>query len=74
MCGSSLAGCEIFLNPEIINQGHGFAYTRFPVKYMEDFRRYEREAEEKEGVVGGIMAKPMRSLCEEIMKAGEEYG
>jgi len=41
---------------------------------MEDFRRYERDAEEKEGVVGGIMAKPMRSLCEEIMKAGEEYG
>jgi micrococcal nuclease len=33
-----------FLNAEIIKQGYGFAYTRFPFKYMEEFRRYEREA------------------------------
>ncbi|MBW1999262.1 MAG: thermonuclease family protein [Deltaproteobacteria bacterium] len=35
-----------FLNAEIIKQGYGFAYTRFPFRYMEDFRRYEREARE----------------------------
>jgi len=35
-----------FLNAEIIKQGYGFAYTRFPFKYMEEFRRYEREARE----------------------------
>ena len=35
-----------FLNAEIIKQGYGFAYTRFPFKYMEEFRRYEREAKE----------------------------
>lgn len=36
-----------FLNAEIIKQGYGFAYTRFPFKYMEEFRRYEREARER---------------------------
>ena len=35
-----------FLNAEIIRQGYGFAYTRFPFKYLEEFRRYEREARE----------------------------
>lgn len=36
-----------FLNAEIIKQGYGFAYTRFPFKYLEEFRKYEREAREK---------------------------
>ena len=35
-----------FLNAEIIRQGYGFAYTRYPFKYLEDFRKYEREARE----------------------------
>ncbi len=35
------------LNAEIIKQGYGFAYTRFPFRYMDEFRRYEREAREK---------------------------
>ena len=35
-----------FLNAEIIKQGYGFAYTKYPFKYMEEFRRYEREARE----------------------------
>ena len=33
-----------FLNAEIIRQGYGFAYTRFPFRYADDFRTYEREA------------------------------
>ncbi len=37
-----------FLNAEIIKQGYGFAYTRFPFKYLEEFRQYEREARENE--------------------------
>jgi micrococcal nuclease len=37
-----------FVNAEIIKKGYGFAYTRFPFQYMEGFRRYEREAREKE--------------------------
>jgi micrococcal nuclease len=35
-----------FLNAEIIRQGYGFAYTRFPFQYLETFRRLEREARE----------------------------
>jgi len=35
-----------FLNAEIIKQGYGSAYTRFPFKYKKEFRRYEREARE----------------------------
>jgi micrococcal nuclease len=35
-----------FLNAEIIKQGYGHAYTRFPFKYMEEFRLYEKEARE----------------------------
>jgi micrococcal nuclease len=38
----------VFVNAEINKQGYGFAYTRFPFKYMEEFRRYEREARENE--------------------------
>ncbi len=41
----------IFVNAEIVRQGYRFAYTRFPFKYMEEFRRYEREArEDKRGL------------------------
>jgi len=35
-----------FLNAEIIKQGYGFAYTRYPFRYLDDFRQYEREARE----------------------------
>ena len=35
-----------FLNAEIIKQGYGYAYTKFPFKYMEEFRQYEKEARE----------------------------
>lgn len=35
---------QFFLNAEIVKQGYGFAYTRFPFKYMEEFRAYERQA------------------------------
>jgi micrococcal nuclease len=33
-----------FLNAEIIRQGYGFAYTRFPFRYQEEFVRLERQA------------------------------
>lgn len=35
-----------FLNAEIIKQGYGFAYTKYPFRYLNDFRRFEREARE----------------------------
>jgi micrococcal nuclease len=34
------------LNAEIIKQGYGFAYTKYPFKYLDNFRRYEKEARE----------------------------
>ena len=37
-----------FLNAEIIKQGYGFAYTKYPFKYLEQFKKYEKEAREKE--------------------------
>lgn len=37
-----------FLNAEIVRQGYGHAYTRFPFRYLDDFRSYERRAREKE--------------------------
>ncbi len=33
-----------FLNAEILKQGYGFAYTRFPYKYREEFKGFEEEA------------------------------
>jgi micrococcal nuclease len=37
----------IFLNAEIVRQGYGVAYTKYPFKYADEFRKYEREAREK---------------------------
>lgn len=40
-----------FVNAEIIKQGYGFAYTKFPFKYLEQFRAFEKEArEDKRGL------------------------
>jgi len=36
-----------FLNAEIIRQGYGFAYTRFPHRYQQEFVQLEREAREQ---------------------------
>jgi micrococcal nuclease len=43
-----------FLNAEIIRQGYGFAYTRFPFKYLEEFRKLEREAREARRGLWGV--------------------
>jgi predicted DNA-binding transcriptional regulator len=37
----------IFSKEEIIKQDYGYVYTKYPLKYMEEFREYEREAKEK---------------------------
>ena len=42
-----------FLNAEIVKQGYGVAYTKYPFNYMEEFRVYEREArKQKKGLWG----------------------
>lgn len=46
------------LNAEIIKRGFGHAYTRFPFKYLDEFRGLEREARENErGLWGSPEAK-----------------
>jgi micrococcal nuclease len=37
---------KLFINLEIIRQGYGHAYTKYPFKYMELFRDCERQARE----------------------------
>lgn len=37
-----------FLNAEIIKQGYGFAYTKYPFKCLDEFRTYERTARDTE--------------------------
>jgi micrococcal nuclease len=41
------------LNAEIIRQGYGFGYTRFPFGQMEEFRRLQREAREQRRGLSG---------------------
>jgi len=36
-----------FLNAEIVKRGYGHAYTRFPFKYLEQFKQYERGYNQK---------------------------
>jgi micrococcal nuclease len=36
----------MFLNAEIVKQGYGHAYVKYPFKYLDQFRTYEREARE----------------------------
>lgn len=49
----------LLLNAEIIKQGYGFAYTRFPFLRMEEFRRLQREAR-NEG--RGLWGTPSKDL------------
>jgi len=51
----------LFVNAEIIRQGYGHAYTRFPFKYMEEFRSYERAAREAQR---GLWAEPEKPVVE----------
>jgi endonuclease YncB( thermonuclease family) len=44
-----------FLNAEIIKQGYGYTYTRFPFKYLDGFRQHEMEAREAKRGVCGLM-------------------
>jgi len=37
---------DFFVNAELIKQGYGFAYTRYPFQYLNDFRKYEKDARE----------------------------
>jgi len=40
------ASIKLMVNAELIKQGYGHAYTRYSFKYLEQFRKYEKEARE----------------------------
>ena len=42
-----------FLNAEIVRQGYGVAYTKYPFRYMDNFRRFEKEARERKSGLWG---------------------
>ena len=46
-----------FLNPQMIKQGYGFAYTKYLSKDMEEFRPYEMEARENKRGLWKLMDK-----------------
>jgi micrococcal nuclease len=55
-----------FLNAEIIKQGYGHAYTRFPFKYLHEFIQYEKDAREaKKGLWADGTPKKERKLIKE---------
>ena len=50
-----------FANAEIIRRGYGHAYTRFPFRHLDRFRRLEREAREAGRGLWGAEAANVRS-------------
>jgi len=54
---------DLFVNAEIIKQGYGYAYTRFPFKYLEEFVAYEEAA--KEAGLGIWQNLKVRAILEE---------
>lgn len=37
---------NLFVNAELVKQGYAFAYTNYPFQYLEEFRKYARDARE----------------------------
>ncbi|MBA7557027.1 hypothetical protein ES705_49756 [subsurface metagenome] len=66
-----------FLNAEIIKQGYGFAYTKFPFKYLEEFRQYEREARESERGLWAAEEEKKPEISEDVIvyitRTGKKY-
>lgn len=46
------------VNAEVIRQGYGFAYTRFPFRQLEEFQRLESEAREAERGLWAVSVAP----------------
>jgi len=59
-----------FVNAELIKQGYGFAYTRFPFQHMEDFRGYERLARENNR---GLWDKEKQTQWEEEFENNKAF-
>jgi endonuclease YncB( thermonuclease family) len=53
---------ELFVNEEIVRQGYGYAYTRFPFRFLDEFVAIEAEA--KESKLGIWQNLKVRNLIE----------
>ena len=53
----------LFVNLEIVRQGYGHAYTQYPFKYLELFRRHERAAREAGRGLWGERAPPASEIA-----------
>ena len=66
-----------FLNAEIIKQGYGFAYTKYPFKYLEEFKQYERKAKESERGLWSLKEEKKPEVSEDtivyITRTGKKY-
>lgn len=63
------SGVKGFLvNAELIKQGYGFTYTRYPFQYLENFRKYEREARENNH---GLWDKKKQEIWERTIKKNQ---
>ena len=61
----------IFVNLEIVRQGYGSAYTKYPFKHQDIFRNYEERAQEVgKGLWAGETAKPsLKGVSESVPQA-----
>jgi endonuclease YncB( thermonuclease family) len=63
-----------FVNAEIIKQGFGFAYTRYPFKYKDNFKEYEKTARNKKlGLWKGKGAYELQWILGQKRKPFEIY-
>ncbi len=58
----------LFVNAEIIRQGYGHAYVRFPFKYLDQFRQIERFARQ---AGKGLWAPKMQTGAEKPQATGK---
>ncbi|MEW6026557.1 MAG: thermonuclease family protein [Planctomycetota bacterium] len=63
----------LFVNLEIIRQGYGHAYTKYPFQYMELFRAYEKRARENgKGLWAAIPSEQPPAVKDEPSAGKEE--
>ena len=61
---------DTFVNAEIIKQGYGYAYTRYPFEHLDDFVGYEEEA--KAAGLGLWEHEEVREAVKEMMEEEKE--
>lgn len=60
---------NLFVNAELVKQGYAFAYTNYPFQYLEEFRKYARDARENNR---GLWNPENRKRWEDRARKNEE--